>query len=564
MPADVVELMERKLGKLKPAQLALELMRLPAKRRVELIVGRPDAQTVLAAMDANDFFHTVQEIGADDSLPVLALASFEQLNHLFDIEWWRKDTLEPARALAWVDRLRQAGGTKLLEWLFDADYELLVSLFKQWITADTAPEDIDLLEAVEELPARTLDDLYFWESRYPQYDDLISDVLTMIFEVNYGFFKELINSVINVSTPEVEETAYHFHRARLADHAVPDFYEALEIYRTIRPDEFVSKEVPEGGDDGEPRPSFVLALVSEGDLFGRVVRRIDDPDLAGVLQMEMAALANKVIVADQLRPDNAEALRAAVEKTLAYINLGLELRSGANLEKASAIVRDNFLEHLFRLAQAEVSKIKGRLQTTVKSGWLSRCPTGIRFLDAEWFDAAEELLGKTPRILKAHSGESASNPLPGYVFFGTPQDLARGHHIVDVINNAGDLFRPLDADPVEIAPRLWSDGQVRALEDITLGVMILTAAANFVMSGKWEAEPLSYRSWPEVFPSLQPSDIDRAVMDWAYRVVPGFEKRSFAQAYLVPLLRDYDFEMRPFSDFNPPEPHLVKFFMFSE
>ena len=161
----------------------------------------------------------------------------------------------------------------------------------------------------------------------------------------------------------------------------------------------------------------------------------------------MAALANKVIVADQLRPDNAEALRRAVEKTLAYLNLGLELRSGANIEKASAIVRDNFLEHLFRLAQAEVSKIRGRLQTTVKSGWLSQCPTGIKFLDSEWFDAAEELLGKTPRILKSHPGESASEPLPGYDFFRTPQDLARGNHIVDVITGAGDLFRPLGLGP---------------------------------------------------------------------------------------------------------------------
>ena len=94
----------------KPAQLARELMRLPAKRRLELIVERPDAQSVVAAMDANDFFHTVQEIGADDSLPLLALASLEQMNHLFDIEWWRKDTLEPAKALTWIERLGRAGG----------------------------------------------------------------------------------------------------------------------------------------------------------------------------------------------------------------------------------------------------------------------------------------------------------------------------------------------------------------------------------------------------------------------------------------------------------------------
>ena len=165
MPADIVELRERRLGKLKPAQLARELMGLPAKKRLKLIVERPDAQSVVAALDVNDFFHTVQEIGADDSLSLLALASLEQMNHLFDIEWWRKDTVEPANALTWIERLRRAGGSKLLEWLSNADFELLVSLFKRWITVDIAPEDIDLVEAAEALPPRTLDDQSIFGNR---------------------------------------------------------------------------------------------------------------------------------------------------------------------------------------------------------------------------------------------------------------------------------------------------------------------------------------------------------------------------------------------------------------
>ena len=562
MPAEIVELWERRLGKLKPEELAREVMRLPAKRRLELIVERPDAQSVVAALDPNDFFYTVQEIGADDSLPILVLASFEQLSHLFDIEWWRKETLEPAKALTWIERLGRAGDHKLVQWVSNVDFELLVSLFKRWVTVDTAPEDIDMVEAAETLPAKTLDDLYFWESRYPQYDELITRLLTIIFEANYGFFKELFNSIIYIPALEVEESAYHFHRARLADHAIPDFYDALEIYRAISPNEFAAKKVPHRGDEDEPRPSFALALVSEGDLLGRVVRRIEDPDLKEILQVETAALANKVIVADQLPPDNAEALRRAVEKTLAYLNLGLELRSGANIEKASEIIRDCFLEHLFRFAHAEVARIRGRLQAIVQSYWLRQCPTGIKCLDSEWFDSAEELLAQTPRILKSSSNESASDHLPGYDFFRTPQDIARASHIVDVIDGAGDLYRSLAIDPKELGTRLWTEGLVRAPEDITLGAMVLTAAANCLISGKWEAEPLSHAAWPGVFRLLQPPEIDRVVMDWVHRTVSDRERRSLGEAYLVPILRDYDLEMRPFSGQNPPEAYLVKFFMF--
>ena len=564
MPADVVELLEKRMGKLTPVELARELMRLPAKRRLELLVERPDAQPVVAALDANDFFYTVQEIGADDSLPILALASFEQLSHLFDIEWWRKETIEPARALTWIERLGRAGDQKLMEWVSNVDFELLVSLFKQWITVDTIPEDIDLLEAVESLPARTIDNLYFWESRYPQYDELINHLLTMIFEENYGFFKELLNSVIYAPALEVEESAYHFHCARLAYKAIPDFYDALEIYRAIGPNEFAPKKIPQRGDEDEPKPSFALALVHEGDLLDHVVRRIEDPDLIEILQIEMAARANKVIVADQLPPDNAEALRRAVEKALAYLNLGLELRSGANIEKASEIIRNCFLEHLFRFAQAEVATIRGRLQRIVHSGWLKLCPTGINCLDMEWFDSAEELLARSPRILRRSPGESDSGQLPGYDFFRTSQDIARGSHIVDVIEGAGDLYRSLGASQKKLGPGLWTEGQVRVPEDITLGVMVLTAAANCLIFGKWEAEPLSRVAWPEVFALLRPPEIGRVIMDWVQRTVPDAAGKSLGEAYLVPILREYDFEMRPFSGQNPPEAQLAKFFMFSE
>ncbi len=564
MPADIVELRERRFGKLKPAQLARELMSLPAKRRLRQIVERPDAQSVVAALDVNDFFHTVQEIGPDDSLPLLALASLDQMNHLFDIEWWRKETVEPAKALTWIERLRKASESKLLEWLSNVDFELLVCLFKRWIALDIAPEDIDLVEAAEALPPMTIDDVYFWESRYPQYDDLITHLLNMLFETNYGFFKELMNSVLYTSTPEVEESAYHFHRARLEDHAIPDFYDALEIYRSIEADEFALKKVSRKVDQDQPVPSFALALLPEGDLFARVASRIEDPGLVEILHVEMASLANKVIVADQLSPDNAEALRRAVEKALAYVNLGLELRSGANIEKATEILSDNFLEHLFRFAQAEVAKIRGRLQAIVQSGWLNQRAAGIKCLDAEWFDAAEELLARTPRILRSKPGGSGSGAPPAFDFFRTPQDLARGGHIVNTITCAGDLYQLLSAHTKELGQRLWTEGLVQAPEDITLGVMVLTAAANSLISGKWRVEPLSRVAWPEVFPLLQPPAIDRAVTDWIQRSVPDKERESFAQAYLAPILRDYDFEMRSFSGQNPPQMQLVKFFMFNE
>jgi hypothetical protein len=564
MCADILDLNERRLERLPLRQLSKELMRVPARRRIELILERPDSAAVVAALDPNDFFYFVQEIGPDDSLPLLALARVDQLDHLFDLEWWRKDSLEPAKALIWLERLAKASDHKLLEWLYNADFELLVSLCKQWITVATAPDDIDLVEARDFLPSKTLDDVYFWESTYPQYEDLLSHLLTVLFEVNYGFFKELLNHTLLTVTTDVEEQAYHFHAARLADHAIPDFFEALEIYEPPKPDESPKRTFPEPADEENPVPFFAIALVPEGDFLDRVLRRMDNRDLAQTVQWELASLCNKVVVADQIPLDNTEALRQGVEKALAYVNLGLELRSEDNVEAAGKIIEDVYLEHLFRSANSEISRITGRLHAVVQRGWLAQCPAGPRCLDGEWFEAADNLLAKTPKLLRTIPGQNAPDGFPRPDFFRTPADIARGDFIVDVITAAGYLYDALSVDIRNIELQLWEDGQVRLLEDITLGVMILTAAAQFLTAAKWDVKPLDVDLWPQLFPKLRSAEMDRVVMDWAFACVHERQDRALTQAYLSPILRDYDFEMGSFSEQNPPEQQLVKFFLFRE
>ncbi len=558
MPADILNLNDKRLARLPAAQLARELMNLPAKRRLEVILDRPDAEAVATAMDATDFFFTMQEIGPDDALPLLALANREQVDHLFDLEWWKKDEVEPAKALRWLDRLSRASDPKLLEWIYHADFELLILIFKKWITVEVAPEDIDLVESKQSLPERTIDDYFFWESRYPQYDELILHVLTLIFEANYSFYKELMNHVISAPAVEIEELANQFHQARLSEKAIPDYYDALEIYRNINRGELTPKLSTHP--EEQVAPSFALALVPESDLLGRVLGELDRSDLVDMLQFELAALSSKVIVADQVSTESGEAMRRAVEKAAAYVNLGLEIVSGGKIEEAGRAVENLYAEHLFRIAHSEIAKVAGRLRALVKSGWIAQCPSGTKCLDEEWFEAAELLLARTPKLLGRNPEGDREAP-PAEDFFRSPKDLATATRIVDVIAAAGLLYTALGAEG-GIQPRLWSQGQITSTEDVTVGVLVLTAAARFLYSGKHVPEPLPAAEWESIFPLIQPPEMDRTVMDWVYRVIADQQKREQAAAYLTPVLRDYEEEMRPFSPQNQPEPQIVRFFMF--
>ncbi|MDA8163932.1 MAG: DUF6178 family protein, partial [Desulfobacteraceae bacterium] len=96
----ILSIEEKLLTKLPPADMAARLMAYQARRRLDLILERPDAEAVVAAMPEQDFYLSVKELGEQSAAPLLALARTEQLNHLLDLECWRRDELSAGRALA--------------------------------------------------------------------------------------------------------------------------------------------------------------------------------------------------------------------------------------------------------------------------------------------------------------------------------------------------------------------------------------------------------------------------------------------------------------------------------
>jgi hypothetical protein len=395
---------------------------------------------------------------------------------------------------------------------------------------------------------------------YPQYEDFFKQLLGMIFEVHYGFYKELMNNIIWAVDAEIEEGAYRFHKGRLEDRAIPDFYDALDIYRSLEPDEIRSDKSIAAPGDSNTAPSFALAVVPADDLLGRALQQISDSSLIEGLQLELASLANKVVVADQVPADSPEAIRGAVDKTAAYVNLGLHLAGGDSEGNALKALGEVFLEHLFRLAQTRIMRLRNRMLLLYSQGWISKWPHKLSCLDPGWMESAELLLRKTPR-LRSHF-EAAVADREDY--FRTPADLNRGEHFVNVVQSLGEVFRRLSAEPEQLDMALWQEGQIRELADVTIGNMLWTAAAQHLLTGRWEVEPIPKDAWAEAYPSLAPAGIEKSIRAWINQSIPAKDTIRDLESYLAPLFRAYEEEMASFEGENPPEPRLVRFFLFKE
>ena len=550
---------------LPPRDISRRLMRMPVGKRMETILSSSDSSGMAASLAVQDFYVTVQEIGPDDSLPLLALATVPQLTHLFDIEWWEKDKVRPAAALGWLERLALASEEKMAAWLYEADFELLVTLFKRWLVLAVVPEDTDLLEARESLPKQSLDSHYFWDVKYPQYEDLVKRVLSFLFEVNYGFYRELMSQIIWTLDAEVEEQAYRFHKGRLEDRAIPDFYEAVTIYHDAGADGAAFPGRVSMAEQGEEwPPGFAVAHIQDRDFLGSVLRESPGPALLDSIQdsiqFELASLANKVVVADGSLPEGSEALRRAVEKTVAYVSLGLELRSDGDIEAARRAIQDCYLEDLFRLAHNSVAKIRGRLQTLQRRGWLSLWSTGIRVLDGQWLERAELLLEKTPRWLRS-SGDTTG--VWREDFFKSRRDLLEGSRLMDVIEEAGQLYHSVRVDPEVLARDLWRGGQIPDIESVTLGSLVWTAAARQILHGRWAVAPLPVKDWNFISPALGPAVMREVILAHTAMIAPAEEKRALLMAYLEPVFQTYEEDLSHIQAGAPPEPALVRYFLFS-
>ncbi|SMC18830.1 hypothetical protein SAMN02746041_00546 [Desulfacinum hydrothermale DSM 13146] len=561
MDQRIVDLETKRLEKLPPREVGPYLMTLPAKKRMETILARADAQAVVAALPEQDFYLTLKEIGPEDALPLLELARVDQINHVFDLEMWRKDRIVPGPAIQWLDRLYRASGRKLLAWLYHADFEFLVSLFKKWLRVVQVPEDKDLTEALDGLPKNTLDDQYFWEARYPQHEDLLRNILNFLFETHHGFYKELMDHLIWALDAEVEEEAYRFHRGRLEDRAIPDYYDALEIYKALDPGDLTHDKLllERDGEDAVNPPAFALVAVPEGALLWRALAGVEHPRVVETLQLEMASLANKVVVADAVSPEDVEDLHEAAGKAAAMVNLGLELITAGDVTLARSALEQIYLEHLFRLGHGKVAEVQRSLRRIVKGGWLSRWPSGLTILDWPWSERVEGLLEKTAKVTRLQ-GKERPRLVPSFI--QDRGDLRDAAHWVRVVAALAPVFESLQADTSQLAESLWAEAQVRILEEVTLGSLLFTAAAWNLLGQSRRVEPLPVERWPEIFSAADPESVAESLQGFVDTCVEGDKRRRLVWEYVQDLVDRYDEETRAFRGSDPPDLRLMPFFLF--
>ena len=69
------------------------ILSLPAEKALDRIFDSPQPTAIVHSFLEEDFYFFINDIGVEDSLQLLSLASDKQREYIFDIEAWEKDRI---------------------------------------------------------------------------------------------------------------------------------------------------------------------------------------------------------------------------------------------------------------------------------------------------------------------------------------------------------------------------------------------------------------------------------------------------------------------------------------
>ena len=108
-----------------------QLLALEPKAAMERILEDPQPVALVHSFPEQDFYFLVHDIGPEDALPLLSLASNRQWDHFVDLDTWQKDQVDIRAVSRWLDLLHEADPQRFISWVLNERLDFVeIYLFK--------------------------------------------------------------------------------------------------------------------------------------------------------------------------------------------------------------------------------------------------------------------------------------------------------------------------------------------------------------------------------------------------------------------------------------------------
>ncbi len=482
---------EKKMAALPLKDQVEVVLQSPWELRERVIVLSPQAERLVKALPPQELFWTLKAVSPEEAVTLLAMASPTQIQFILDLDCWKKDRLALDRVLAWLTLLFEATEDKVAEWLRHVDFDFLVAVMKRLVDVFKRPDGVDLTEARNWLPPFTLDDTYFVNFRLEKFAPMTKRIIEILMEIDPARYRDLMESVIWELPAEVEEAAYRWRRARLADWGVPDYFESLDIYAPLSPERIrrVEPAYLPAPEEETPPPAFLPAVQTEGTEFlAQALSQIRDYRQIDRLKRELAWIINKALMVDVGTVDDVEEARKVLDKVSGYLNLALEYLAGGQVAQAAKILEEHFLEDIFRVGQAQVVELRKMARRIITQPELD--PRIFKHLDEPYASYFKGVMASEANRIRLFIPEKIGTA-EEYRPFRTLAEVKRVQRVLAEIEYWAPLIqKAFGAPPLWVAEIVLKKTNLLEPADIKWSTLILTALGQWLLGEGFRFEAI--------------------------------------------------------------------------
>ncbi len=444
------------------------------------------AVEVTRSLPVEEIYNLIKGVKEEDSLLVLSMASSEQLQYIFDVEWWQGDKFQPKRALDWIVLLDQCHDPEILEWFLREDFDQKVVLFQAFLKVFKKDEMTDSYEGAEGLEHFSPDGVYDIFFKVENSKE-IRKLLLLLYEKNQKLLYNLLEAVIWYPVTITVEKAYQWRVNRTAERGIPEFREAMGIYSRLDAETLKLKlsspqELPTSRFGLSPR--YPLAHLDGTLFFAQCLAALKNESRLELLRWELVCLANKVIIADGLDLSSTDARHRALRKTLGYINIGLELGAEGDTEKGTALLDKVWTQSFFQVGYQQLRQMR-----SVASTFIDENGTYIEhFISSEDKEKLGALVFRFPQVAEIIQGEDSFN-------WRDPESIKDIQAIDDFVGR-WKFYSRFARQALGLRESMFSSSPrefdyPETLDAMNILTLVTTALANYILFGRISCDPLT-------------------------------------------------------------------------
>jgi hypothetical protein len=445
-----------------------ELLSVSPRKALDQILSFSEPPALVHSFPEEDFYFLVHDIGDQDSLPLLKLASDRQLEYILDMEIWQKDRMEIPAFTKWLALLVQADAKRAARWFIEKKQQLTELFLNKNIDIHIREHDQDPSELGEGFfsldntiyirlkdlplpqpsPAATKDEKK-QRRMLKKYREFIRGFIGILADHDHLKYMAMLQEAANLMPAETEEELYRMRNTRLAEKGFLPFEEAVGIYQSIHPRDlnrhvrrsYIREENETG--DLHRTPQYPAIALKANNLFARALAEMNDGPLLNRLQGEFAGLCNRIIVADHLTVKDKALLAEVVKKACGYLHIGLNASAKGNdinAGEAAALIRKHYLSDLFRVGYGAALQLKWRAEKWYPKNWAGQQNLPLTFWGEHWTGVIGGVLLKRPLYYDNYRTGNL------YREFDAMEDIVRTGKILDDIFAFDELLACLDLD----------------------------------------------------------------------------------------------------------------------